>query len=941
MTERNPVRDAVRYALTAGVAASFAGAPAATLAQDDVAVQDKVTVTGSRIKRIDIEGPNPVSVISREDIDASGQISVAEVLRKSSFNSFGSFVQSSGSNQQSTSTVSLRGLGSQRTLVLIDGRRTAGAPTWSGDRANLNAIPLAAVERIEVLRDGASAIYGSDAIGGVINIILRKDYEGMHLSYGIGRPTQSGGDENSASIVGGVSGAKGNITFGFDWSEKQMIFNADRSFSAIGLSPTGFPGTGLASLTTNDPRNPARAFQDDTDGDGTADSNLGPTFFSGGFFPDARCPSELGADPKYSASVLAGDFCRYNFAGVSANDGAIDQKSFFLNANYDITESTTFWTRGSFNRNEQFGRYAGTPMALVISADNANNPTLPGAINLETGNAAGPQNLPVDTDGDGTADSTVDGPYDVTVFYRNWAAGFRDAHVEDTAVDYQAGLQGTLDFLGGMDWEVGAQWAQQNSNAANSGNANDGILQGFVDSGALDLFGVSREYPNATDLASQEAGAVSVILDGEHRIANFDAQVTFDAFQMNAGPVPVALGMEYRDEAFKINFDEQANAGQVSGSAGGEDVTGARVVKSLFAETSIPVFSMLDLSLAARYDDYNDFGTTINPKVAAAFRPLDSLLLRGSWGQGYRAPNMSELYSGQSQSFNAAIDTRRCAFDPAGDRETGRIAAGVDPEELPAGNPCLTTQQQNLQGGNRDLGAEESEQWTVGLVWNPLDDLSIALDWFDIELTDEIGTVALQTAFDNEFAADPTAPVAGTVGLVTRATGGIVLANGSVNLTSTNIAKRETDGLDVDAQYAFSIGSIGDFRATVNWTYTNEYERDEGDGRGLIDPPFYDPEHRGNVGLNWALGDFSANVLWNYVSSTSRDDTGSKLDDFSTVDLQVAYATPWNGTVTIGARNIFDEDPPTSTAVLDNPYYSNSLHDIYGRVPYIRYEQDL
>jgi len=143
MTERNPVRDAVRYALTAGVAASFVGAPAAVLAQDDVAVQDKVTVTGSRIKRVDIEGPSPISVISREDIDATGDISVAEVLRGSSFNSFGSFKQRSGSSAQSAAAVSLRGLGSQRTLVLVDGRRITGAPSLgAGSATNLNTIPL-------------------------------------------------------------------------------------------------------------------------------------------------------------------------------------------------------------------------------------------------------------------------------------------------------------------------------------------------------------------------------------------------------------------------------------------------------------------------------------------------------------------------------------------------------------------------------------------------------------------------------------------------------------------------------------------------------------------------------------------------------------------------------------------------------------------------------
>jgi iron complex outermembrane receptor protein len=940
MTERNPVRDAVRYALTAGVAASFVGAPAATLAQDDVAVQDKVTVTGSRIKRVDIEGPSPVSVISREDIDASGEISVAEVLRGSSFNTFGSFRNSSGSSAQSQNVVSLRGLGGQRTLVLLDGRRITGSPTFgAGSATNLTTIPLAAVERIEVLRDGASAIYGSDAVGGVINVILRKDYEGMHLSYGVGRPTQTGGDEDSASIVGGVSGAKGNITFGFDWQSKQIIFQGDRSFSATGLSAFGFPGSYFGYLTTNDPRNTARAFTEDSDGDGTADSNLQPTYLSVGTFPDPRCPENLGTSDQFPASVQVGSFCRYNYAGVAANEADNDTKSFFINANYDINESTTFFTRGTFTHGESFGRYAPSPFTSpfpTISRDNANNPTIPGATQVSTGTPFGGQSAPVDTDGDGTADSTLEGPFSVSMYYRNVPGGFRDTNVEDTLVDYMAGLQGTVDFLGGMDWELGAQWSKAWTNTTNQGYGLTPFLITDIANEDFDPYEVNIPY-GPDQAAFQAAAAGTGTADNDSRVVSFDGQVTFDAFQLNNGAVPVALGFEYRDDDFNQDYDEQNNAGNFNGSAGGEDVSGARTVKSLFAETTIPVLSMLDVNLAGRYDDYNDFGTTVNPKVSAAFRPLDSLLIRGSWGQGFRAPSMSELYSGASQSFNGAIDTRACANDPLGDPATGRLQAGIDPDTVPTNNPCLLTQYQNFQGGNRDLSAEESTSWNVGLVWNPLDDLSLALDWFNIELEDEVGLSSMQQLFDQEFAIDPSAPATGTVDKVTRVGGGRVE---SLDRRSSNIAGRKTDGLDFEGSYGFSIGAIGDFRAGVQWTYVNEYERDEGDGQGYQDPDFLDPDNRGAASLNWALGDFSANVIWNYISSASIDSSEVQVDDYSTVDVNVAYATPWNGLVTIGARNVFDEDPPTSQNI-GSPYYSNYLHDVYGRVPYIRYEQDL
>ena len=255
-TRHASISHAIRLALTTGAGFGLAAADA-VLAQDaagtadDVAVQQKITVTGSRIKRLDYETALPVTVIDREAIDRSGDLTVADVVRRTTYNSFGSVRQRSGSSAQSVNAVNLRGLGEDKTLVLLNGRRLAGAPTEAGAFQNLSVIPLAAVERIEVLRDGASAVYGTDAIAGVINIILRQDYEGVHLTADIGRPTASGGDEEAYSIVGGVTGAKGNITFAFDKQERDIVFEAERSFSQTGLSSAGFPASYFAFLTTD------------------------------------------------------------------------------------------------------------------------------------------------------------------------------------------------------------------------------------------------------------------------------------------------------------------------------------------------------------------------------------------------------------------------------------------------------------------------------------------------------------------------------------------------------------------------------------------------------------------------------------------------------------------------------------------------------------------
>ncbi|MGH8496184.1 MAG: TonB-dependent receptor plug domain-containing protein [Gammaproteobacteria bacterium] len=920
MTQQNPIRDAVRFALSSGVAASFvAGLGVAQTAQaqedEDVADQGLITVTGSRIQRVDIEGPSPVAVISRDDIEATGDISVSEILRNSTFNQFGSFKASSGSSAQSQGTVSLRGLGSTRTLVLLDGRRIAGSPTFgAGSAQNLNTIPLAAVERIEVLRDGASAIYGSDAIGGVINVILRKDYEGLQLNGHVGRPTQSGGDEDSYGIVGGISSGKGNITFALDHEERDIIFNGDRSFSAVGLSDFGFPGSFFAGTT-----------------DATG------AFVSLGTFADPRCPAALGG-PEFPDSQFqqnpdaagnpATSICKFNYAATAATEADIDRDSFFINGNYQVTENTGFFARGTFSKLDSFGRFAPTPFSsqlVTISADNPNNPTAPGAVArnpLEnSARLIGADYSQIDVDGDGVADFT--GPFDLTLLYRNIPGGFRDGIVEDILVDFVAGFNGTVDLMGGMDWEFAGQHSTQTSNSASPGLGFTNVLQEAVDNGTFDVFGVN----GPTDFSAVNPSAVHTgLADNLHRVASVDGQVTFDVAQMPAGPVGAAVGFEYRDEKFTQDFDDQQVAGNVAGSAGAADTSGARAVTALFAEVSVPVVDSVELSIAGRYDDYNDFGTTFNPKVAVGYRPIDSVLLRASYGEGFRAPSMSQLYSSPQESFDAAIDTTRC-------QNSGQ--AGVPQSQLPPGHPCLTTQYQNFRSGNSTLDPELSESFNVGVVWNPLDDLSVSVDYYDVELTDQIGLLPLQSILDAEFAQN----MGGTQGNadIDR------LPNGRVNFINNlnqNIASTETRGYDVDLQYGFSMGAVGDFSTQLQVSKVIEFLSDLGDGNGLQRlQGTFDPDLRAALSLDWSRGDFSASVLGNHVTDTENG-TGAMLASWTTWDATVGWATPWNGKISVGARNVFDRDPPTSVQV-GNPFYSNQLHDVFGRVPFIRYEQNL
>jgi iron complex outermembrane receptor protein len=935
MDGKGRLASAIRTALAAstGLAVYIPG----VAAQDDVAVQQKITVTGSRIKRVDFEGPQPVTVIDREAIDRSGNLTVADVVRKTTYNTFGSFRQSSGSTSQSVNTIDLRGLGPDKTLILVNGRRMAGAPTEAGAAQNLTMIPMAAVERIEILRDGASAIYGTDAIAGVVNVILREDYEGMHLSAKWGRPTQTGGDEDSYSITGGVSGARGNLTFALNNERRDIVFDGDRGFSSESTSSAGYPGSYFAFLSTEDPRNPTGQF------------------FPLCIFPDPRCPTELDSDPDFPNSLVA-DFgtpdgqgiCRYNYSSVSATEAGNDAKSFFVNANYDITERTSFFAQGLFTHNESFGRFAPAPVfGVQWGKDDANNPTNPDNPTNALGDAFSGQRFGFDFDDDDVNDFEVEGPFDLSVLYRNVPTGPRDSNFEDDLLDYIAGVQGSVDWLGGMDWQLAAQWSQQTSNAGGVGFILGSSLNDAIARGELDIFGVSDA---SQETIEEQAGGISFteVQDTRFRIAGADGQISFDAFQLNNGPVPVALGFDYRDEEFDQFFDDQTKAGGSLGAVGQVvPLSAARTVKSLFAETAIPVLSSVELNLAGRYDDYNDFGTTFNPKASIAFRPLDVLLMRASYGRGFQAPDLPDLYAATTtRPSSGVVDTYQCSLTPEDSTGDGRADTVDDTDDLPFGHPCRDSAGSNpfiaVRGGNRDLDPTESEQWNVGFVWNPLQELSLSLDYYNIDVDAEVDTLTFQQKLDQEFQLRQAGETGPIVGDIIRRAGGRLQ---SVESRVTNIATKKTDGLDFDLSYGLSMGRFGDLNTTLNWTHVLNFEQSDVDDPTRTrkeDGDLFFPKDRGQLTLAWNMGDYSATVVGNYVARQSGavfcapDDDECYLASSTVWDVQLSYATPWNGQITVGARNVLDKDPPDSGGL-----YDNYQHDVFGRVPYIQWEQEL
>jgi len=895
MARQRPLIHALRRALSAGLVLSgVTPLVFSAEAEDELYEGDRFTVTGSRILRAEIEGANPITIITREDLEATGEISVADVLRQSTYNTFGSFRESSGWTGQGQADISLRGVGSNRTLVLLDGRRMAGVGNFGGGQVqNLNAIPFAAVERIEILRDGASAVYGSDAIGGVVNIILRKDYEGLHLAAQWDRPTQSGGEGNSGQIVAGVTSGRGNITMSVDHQERKIFFDRDRPYSTVGLSVFGYPAT-FGRVSTGGTFNVV-----------AGDPNTGLTFS-----PDPRCPTTLNTDPEFPNSVLNPNqgFCNFNFAALSASAAQLRRDSIFVSANYELSDSVNFFARFTSSNNESFGRYAPAPTAV-------------GGQLLPSLAATSPNNPTADEPG---------GPYDLTFFFRSVPTGPRDNTSVDTLFDVLVGLDGNFDWFGGFDWE----WAAQHSRTQLFSNGENfmlrSVLQQGLDNGTIDLFG---EFgPEEQVLLRTNSLQIS-----SNRIVGSDLTVNWDLLQTNSGPWPIALGAEYQDEKFTNQFDAQSVANNVYGSVPGDALGGERARWAAFAELMIPIGFKFELNLAARWDHYSDFGDSINPKISAAFRPTDSWLIRGSYGTGFRAPDLSILNASQSQAFVNVVDSLGCFL-------SGQ--SGVDPDTLPFDHPCTFQQHQALVGGNPDLGPEESDQWSAGIVWSPTENIVVGFDYYNIELTNQIGGSSAQGVLNNELLAfqvgRPLNPA--TEGAVLRGSNGRIQFIEALEL---NLSGFRTSGFDIEFSWNFELGNTGDWRWWVLGSHVNEFET-----QSLVDAPFIEeagligtPKNRVNTGLDWSRGNWAGVVQLNWIDSTtesgSLEPAMGHIPSWTTWDIQMGYAFGWDGKVTLGIRNVDDRDPPISPNGFGFPNWSFGNYDAFGRVPYLRYEQDL
>lgn len=851
MTKRNVMHDAVRYALFASTGALALNMGVVSAQEDDAEAKEteEVLVTGSRISRSTL---NTISqetiVISAEDMKIQGDISVADALRSSNLNSLGSFRESSGNSAQSNATIDLRGVGAGRTLVMVNGRRVAGSPSLGGGgTVNLNMIPFSAVDRIEIVADGASAIYGSDAVAGVVNIILKRDYDGFKLSGRFGDRDRDEGEEQSLSMLFGASSDRGSVTFGIEYDRRDPIFDADREFTKaaygdydgdgdiMGYGETA--GISVYGYTVINPQYNGQPF----------DRNDPNTWQ---IYPGANCqddPSGTGFVGEMRADLVFGPetgyYCGYAYALVSANRASLERLNTWVSAEYEINDSLEVYMDAIISDNESFGRYA--PPA-------APGPTIPGDPRNDVG---------------------------ATFGYFRWTdIGTRDNFVNDTMVDINTGL----------NWEV-TDNIKVDMNYSHSEYRSSSVGMYYLSYG-----GLAYNVAYGIDDFDQFVANLKTTTHNDDRqtLTRWSGGLQWDLFDMAGGTAAIYLGAEYYEIKYSALVDAQSEAGMVGGSAG-NSAEGYRDVTAYMVEGVFPIFEWMELSAAFRADDYSDFGSASSPRVGVniAVPGYEQLRFRASWGEGFRAPDLSDLYGATSFSAESAVDYWAC--------------------EQAGQSPCPTRQFDTYIGSNPNLDAEESESLSIGVDWDfwqgDMMSWKASATWVSLELDNTIEYVSAQDVLNQDYSSRNSGG-AGSDFVQRSPTGQVIeISAGFVN---GNIAQKR-EALDLGLAGTIDT-AFGVFSLRYTGTRYLKYEVEEVFGEGnLLDitGTLGFPEWRSNAQASWAWNNFFANVAWDFIGESESRSSDDKYDSWDQLNASVGYNFGEWGQITIGANNITDEDP--------------------------------
>jgi len=930
-------------ALAAG--GSFGVARAAEPAQGAVS---EVVVTGSRIRTSPLDQDQPVIQIDQSAVAKTGLTSTVDVLQRlpsaagglnSKFNNSGNFGNppDGGGVGAGSAEIDLRYLSSRRVLVLVDGLRWVSGAAASGvpGAVDLNTIPTSMISRMEILQEGASPIYGSDAIAGVVNIITKKRQDGFEASAQVGEFGEGDGFSQDYNFSWGVNQEHTQVVIGGGYFKQQPVFAADRDISRFPnpyatscLAGGCSSGTPLARVIVHDPNT-------NQDLDLTLKQALQP-----GQRPIYVPGDPTGAAGSYKAFTTAD---RFNFQPFNYIETPLQRMSFFASIAQDLTDTIQFRARASYVERKSANQAA--PLPLFVGPD-AGNGNLLDTVAIDRTNPFNPFGF-----------TLTNGTYSF-VGRRLVEAGPR--HYEQTVDTFNvtATLNGDLPIANRTwHWDVNAVWSRNHADQTFTGNVNAARVQQALGPLAactgscvpLNLFGGA-----GTITPAQLAFVGFTQVDSsQQELHDYSANLTGDLFDLPAGPLAFAAGLEHRETQGYFQPDPIVAEG-LSADIPAQPARGSITVKEAYGELRIPIvkdvpfFDRLDLSVAGRWFDYSTSGSDSTYKVGANWRPIHDVLVRGSWGQGFRAPSIGELF-GSASRFDQEIN------DPCSALLTSGASAAVRANCIAHGVPAsgtytqLNPQLPVITSGNRALKPETSDSKNYSIVWQPaaLRDASwasggsIEVAYTDINLDGAIQALDGQTVL-NRCANTGDALSCATI---TRTASGAISA---ISNPLINIGGIKTRAVDLNVLWSSPDWSWGRLAVTSNTTFLLEFSerqptstgftniKREGTERGSPDQAY--PKTKSNFSLDWEHGQWGATGTLRYISAVTESGAANRLDARSYFDAQLRWTPGFldnSFRIAAGVNNLFDKDPPGCiTCGLNN--YDPNAYDAPGRFFYLR-----
>lgn len=958
---------AIAAALVSALVPAIAGAQEADASKNPTTL-DRIEVTGSRIRQANLETSQPVVTMSRAEIQKQGFTSVADIVQNITATGSPAISRSdalASGEDVGGQYVDLRNLGPQRTLVLIDGKRMGISSSGYSDLAS---IPSSIVERIEVLTDGASALYGSDAIAGVVNIITRKRFDGLEGSAYIGQYGQGDGNKEVYNFVIGQTGERGSVTLGAEYSKEDPVMARDRDFTRYPngrAHPTPDLG-GPGGTVRSNGWSAINQWGTLIDADGNAwTANRGTTDTSklSNFHPTNGLTDQ--ANPNEQMYLSTG----------------LERRSVFANAEFDITDNlrakadvlytdreATQQIAGYPFRSTGFDRYAGD---LSLKADSAFNPL--GA--------------------------------DANFYRRGWEVP-RQTKSELTTYRFSGGLEGSFELAGKTwDWDAGYLYNQNKGTKTGTGNlflpnAEKALGPSFIDANGVARCGTAAN-PIAGCLAWNPLLGPDVNAPGSLNnkdlqkflyLPTHDTSTTkTEVYSLNvsgslatlpAGDLGLAAGYEHRKESAHYSPDALLQSGLSSDLAGSE-TQGGYSLDEFYVELAVPVLSdvtfakELSFNIAGRYSDYNTFGDTTNGKFSLKWKPIDDLLIRGTYATGFRAPTVADLYGGVGESFDNYTDPCDTLFGSAvrNPQVAARCGANVPANfrqvasgGKPATGPNAQSDSAFLSGSNPLLKPETSKSTNIGFVYSPswFSGFDVSLDWWKIKIEDVIAAETVSSILNNCYVLG----IQSACGRFVRDTdpdnlGQVV----GVTRTLINGGYQETAGYDLGISYRLADTRYGNFAFNWKTTYVDysEYKRDNEattpveQRASWVADGLSNFRVRSNFNADWSWGDFGASWGIRYYSGLKEEcaydlNGGKECSDpnyrssykgavpvrevgsNTFHDVQVRYNTPWNATVAVGANNVFDHTGQTMFSQPNSSFSYNGAYDI-GRFVYMKYTQ--